>query len=150
MANLTRRDNGNRTLQSRDPFAFARELFSWDPFGDLGRNLPQTFAPRFEVKERPDAYVFRADMPGVKEEDLDISLQNGVLTISGSRSAEEKQEGETYYLYERSYGSFSRSFALPESADAEKVEARLHNGELYLTIGKRQEARPRKIELKRT
>lgn len=147
MANITRRENGNRQL-SRDPFGF-RDLFGWDPFGDLARQPSQVFAPRFEVKERADAYVFTADLPGVKEEDLDISLQNGVLTVSGSRNAEEKKEGETYYLYERSYGSFSRSFALPEMADPDKVEARLANGELVLTVGKRQEAKPRKIGLKK-
>lgn len=148
MANITRRETGNRNLTARDPW---RDLFGWDPFADFGRPRAelQAFAPRFEVKERADAYIFTADMPGVKEEDLDISLQNGVLTISGERKSEEKQEGETYYLYERSYGSFSRSFALPDMADTDKVEARLHNGELVLTIGKKQEAKPRKIGLRK-
>ena len=85
----------------------------------------------------------------LKDEDLDISVQNGVLTVSGHRAAEEKKEGETYYLYERSYGSFSRSFALPEMADTDKIEARLAHGELVLTVGKRQEAKPRKIGLRK-
>jgi HSP20 family protein len=149
MANLIRRDTGNRNLTARDPFQFARDLFGWDPFGDTTRQPVSSFVPRFEVKERPEAFVFTADMPGVKEEEVDISLQNGVLTISGTRTAEEKQEGETYYVYERSYGSFSRSFALPEIADADKIDAGLRHGVLTVTIGKRQEAKPRKIGLRK-
>jgi len=148
MANLTRRENGNRQL-SRDPFAFARDIFGWDPFGEYRGQPAPTFAPRFEVKEREDAYVFTADLPGVKDEDLDISVHQGVLTVSGSRKADEKKEGEQYYLYERAYGSFSRSFALPEVADTDRVDAQLANGELTVTIGKKQEAKPRKIGLRK-
>ena len=153
MANLIRRDtgtgNGNRVAYARDPFALARDLLAWDPFAESGRTAG-AFAPRFEVKERPEALVFTADMPGVKESDLDISLQNGVLTISGTRTAEEKKEGETYYVYERKYGAFSRSFALPENADPDKIEAKLENGVLVLTVGKKEEARPKKIGLKKS
>ena len=72
-----------------------------------------------------------------------------MLTIGGTRAANKKEEGETFYVYERQYGSFSRSFQLPDLADAEKVEARLQNGVLQLTVGKKQEARPRKIGLKK-
>jgi len=149
MANLIRRDNGNRPQVSRDPFSFARDLFGWDPFGEYRARDAQAFVPRFEVKERGDALVFTADIPGVKEEDLDISVHQGVLTVSGLRKSEEKQEGEQYYLYERSYGQFSRSFALPEYADAERVDAQLKDGELTVTIGKKAEAKPRKIALKK-
>jgi HSP20 family protein len=150
MANLIRRDNGNaRTFTSRDPFAFARDLLAWDPFSETGRS-PGTFMPRFEVKERQDAYLFTADLPGVEEKDLDISLQNGVLTISGTRSAEQKNEGETFYVYERQYGEFARSFALPDNADGDKVEAKLVNGVLQLTVGKHEKAQPKKISLKKS
>ena len=72
------------------------------------------------------------------------------VTISGTRSAEQKIEGEATYVYERQYGSFSRSFALPEIADPERVEARLADGVLVVKVGKKQEARPRKIELKKS
>jgi HSP20 family protein len=148
MANITRRDNGNRSIQ-RDPFQFARDLFGWDLL-DASRPGAQGFAPRFEVKERADAFVFTADMPGVKDADLDISLQNGVLTIGGTRTAEEKKEGETFYVYERKYGSFSRSFSLPEIADPEKVEAKLVDGVLVVTVGKRAEAKPKKIGISKS
>lgn len=146
MANLvTRRDNGDRAL--RDPFSLARELLSWDPF-TYGR-VSQTFAPHFEVKETSDKFVVRADLPGVEEKNIDVSVHNGVLSVSGHRAAEDRQEGESFYVYERQYGSFSRSFALPESADPEKIDARLTNGVLHLEIGKKVEAKPRKIELKK-
>ena len=145
MATLVRRDQ-DRSV--RDPFSFARELLSWDPFHYGGR-AAQTFTPSFEVKEAGDKLVVRADLPGIAEKDLDISVHNGVLSISGSRTAEERQEGESFYVYERQYGSFSRSFALPESADPDKVDARLDRGVLTVEIGKKVEAKPRKIELKK-
>jgi HSP20 family protein len=72
-----------------------------------------------------------------------------VLTVSGSRSAEERREGESYALYERQYGSFTRSFALPETADGERIDAKLENGVLTLTIAKKAQAKPRKIAIKR-
>ena len=143
---LALRTNGNGTRSvARDPFAMARELLSWDPFF-AGRQVT-AFSPAFEVKETTDAFVLRADLPGVVDKDLDISLHNNVLTVSGSRSAEERKEGETYALYERQYGSFSRSFSLPDIADSEKIDAKLDAGVLTLTIGKRVEAKPRKIAL---
>ena len=142
---ITRRDN-DRAL--RDPFSFARELLSWDPF-TYGSRAGQTFTPQFEVKETADQFVVRADLPGIAEKDLDISVHNGVLSVSGQRSAEQRKEGESYYVFERQYGSFSRSFALPDTADPEKVDARLDNGVLNLTIGKKVEAKPRKIEPKK-
>ena len=151
MSLVTRRENGNRTAVARDPFALARELFGWDPYGYGGRqSTAPTFVPAFEVKERADAFELRADLPGVKESDIDVSVNNGVLTVSGTRVAEERKEGESYYLYERQYGAFTRSFALPDTADTEKVEARLDAGVLNLTIGKKVEAKPRKIELKKS
>ena len=146
MANLvTRRDNGDRAL--RDPFSLARELLSWDPF-NYGRSV-QTFAPHFEVKETADKFVVRADLPGVEEKDIDVSVHNGVLSVSGHRAAEDRKEGESFYVYERQYGSFSRSFSLPDSADADKVEARLDNGVLTVGIAKKVAAKPRKIELRK-
>ena len=107
------------------------------------------FAPAFEVKETAEAFVVKADLPGVKEEHLDVSVHNGVLSIAGARSGDERKEGESYYLYERQFGSFSRSFALPDTADGERIEAKLDGGVLTLTIGKRVEAKPRKIAFKK-
>lgn len=138
--------NGNRAV-ARDPFAFARDLFSWDPFYAV--RAPSAFAPGFEVKETNDSFVLKADLPGVEEKDLDVAVQDGVLTVSGSRSAEDRKEGESYSLYERQFGSFSRSFKLPDVADTERIEAKLENGVLELTIGKKEESKPRKIAVKK-
>ncbi len=143
--------NGNETVRYRDPLtSFAREFFGFDPFSDHrgGRNA-SAFTPSFEVLERDDSYLLRADLPGVKEEDLDVSLHKNVLTISGMRQSEERKEGETYYLYERSYGNFTRSFSLPEAADGERIEANLKDGVLNVSIGKKAESKPKKISLKK-
>lgn len=128
----------------RDPFSVARDLLSWDPFFTSGRPT-NVFAPPFEVKETPDGYVLKADLPGVAESDLDVAVHNNVLTVSGHRESEQRKDGEGYSLYERQFGAFSRSFALPEQADGERIEAKLDRGVLTLTIGKKAEAKPRKI-----
>jgi HSP20 family protein len=147
MSLALRTNTNGQATRYRDPFSMARELLSWDPFF-TGR--PATaFAPPFEVKETTDAFVVKADIPGVAESELDIAVHNNVLTVSGSRQAEERKEGESYALYERQYGSFSRSFSLPDTADGERIEAKMDNGVLTLTIGKKVEAKPRKIALKK-
>lgn len=145
---LVRNTNGNGNRPSiRDPYLLARELLNWDPF--FTTRPTSAFAPAFEVKETNDAFVLKADVPGVEEKDLDIAVHNGVLTVSGSRQAEERKEGESYALYERQFGSFSRSFALPDIADGDRIEANLANGVLTLTIAKKAEAQPRKIQIKK-
>lgn len=145
---IVRTNNGNGgRLAARDPFSLARELLTWDPF--FTARPVSAFSPAFEVKETNNAFVLKADVPGVEEKDLDINVHNNVLTVSGSRQAEERKEGESYALYERQYGSFSRSFALPDLADGESIEASLDNGVLTLTIGKKAEAMPRKISIKK-
>ena len=152
MSLVTRNGNGNgnttaATVRYRDPFQLARELMSWDPF--FGGRQASAFVPAFEVKETNEAFVLNGDLPGVAEADVDIAVHNNVLTVSGTRTAEARKEGETFALYERQYGSFSRSFSLPDTADGERVEARLDSGVLTLTIWKKAEAKPRKIVLKK-
>lgn len=148
MALVRNPNNGNVSVaRYRDPFSVARELLSWDPF--FGNRPMTAFAPAFEVKETSDAFIVKADLPGVAEQDLDISVHNNVLTISGSRQAEERREGESYALYERQFGSFTRGFSLPDMADGERIEAKLDNGVLTLSIAKKSEAKPKKIALKK-
>ncbi len=150
MANLIRRKETGSSEPARlfDPFEAMRDMMRWDPFAEL---MPGTsglaFAPSFDVKETGDAYVFTADLPGVKESDLELSLTGSRLTISGKREEEKKEEGERWYTYERSYGTFSRSFTLPEGVDAEHAEAHLKEGVLRVSIPKLPELKPRKIEL---
>jgi HSP20 family protein len=141
---LALRTNSNGKL-ARDPYSFARDLFGWDPF--FGGREPSAFSPTFEVKETPEAFVVSADVPGVADADLDIAVNERVLTVSGVRQAETRKEDEAYSLYERQYGSFSRSFALPDTADGERVAAKLDRGVLTLTIAKKAEAKPRKIAI---
>jgi HSP20 family protein len=143
---LRTQSNGNRAV-ARDPYSFARDLLGWDPF--FGTRQVSAFSPAFEVKETTDSFVVRADLPGIEEKDLDVSLHAGVLTVSGSRQAEDRTEGESYALYERQFGSFSRSFSLPELADSERIEAKLDSGVLTLTIAKKAEAKPKKIAFKK-
>src|SRR5438067_13730413 len=98
MANITRRGTGQlSTGQEWDPFRMMREMLRWDPFREMtpytGGGLQEGglgFVPQFEVKETKDAYIFKADLPGVKEEDLDISLTGNRLTVSGKREAEQR------------------------------------------------------------
>ena len=91
-----------KSSYDRDPFSIARDLLSWDPFNVRPASA---FSPSFEVKETRDAFVVRADVPGVKQDELDIALHNGVLSISGTRQMEDRNEGESYFIYERQYGS---------------------------------------------
>lgn len=153
MANLIRRGEGGSIAPSRvfDPFEMMRDLVRWDPFAELGTTGTRelAFVPSFEVKETKDAYLFKADLPGIRDEDLDISLTGNRLTVSGKREEERREEEARYYAYERSYGSFSRSFTLPEGGDVENAQADLSSGVLTVTIPKRPEVKPKKIEVKR-
>ncbi len=135
------------SLALRTQNSLARELFGLDTF--FGGRPASAFAPTFEVKETTESFVINADLPGVDEKDLDVNLHNGVLTVAGHRESEARKDGETYTLYERQYGSFTRSFALPDVADGDRIDAKLDAGVLTLVIPKRAEAKPRKIAIKR-
>jgi HSP20 family protein len=133
-----------------DPFQLMRDLLRWDPFREmesLGSWSARVFSPDVELKETKDAYVFKVDLPGVDEKDLDISLTGNQIHISGKREEEGTQEGDRYYAYERSYGSFNRSFTLPEGANADEVTAELKDGVLHVKIPKRPEVQERRIEV---
>jgi HSP20 family protein len=157
MANIVRKSEPSRALMTPraaewEPFRMVRDLLRWDPFAELsGFTTPMergVFTPYFEVKETPGEYFFKADLPGVYEKDLEIALTGNRLTISGKREAEEQTESDTYYVYERSYGTFTRTFTLPEGVDADKVKADLKNGVLSLVVPKKPEAQPKKISVK--
>ena len=133
-----------------EPFRLMRNLMRWDPYRDFG--FPEdvaasSFMPSFDVKETQDAYVFTADMPGIRREDLEIELTGNRLTISGKREREEQAAQHTFYTQERSYGTFSRTFALPEEVESGKVAAELRDGVLHLMVPKSPEVRPQKINI---
>ena len=156
MANLVRREpeQGMAMPRSlpRDPFQLMRQMMNWDPFGTLdvfSQGMPSTWTPQFDVKETPDGYVLKADLPGIEEKDVDINVTGNRLVVSGSREDEGRHEGESYYTYERSYGTFMRSFTLPDGIDSDRVEAELKNGVLTLMIPKRDEVKPRRVPIKK-
>ena len=155
MTNLSIRNSG-QTLSApsaMDPFRVFDDLMRWDPFTGRWPALLRSadmssFVPSFEVKETKDNYVFKADLPGVEDKDVDITVTGNTLTISGKREAEHKSESDTYHMVERTYGSFSRSFTLPDSANADQVKAELRSGVLTLCVPKKPEHQPRKISIK--
>jgi HSP20 family protein len=106
------------------------------------------WAPSVDIKEEANRYVVQVDLPGVKPEDIEVTLQNGVLTIKGERQTEAKEEKENYRRIERFYGSFFRRFTLPETVEEEKIEANYDKGVLTISIPKKQEVQPKKISVK--
>jgi HSP20 family protein len=150
-----RRGSGTSSLgrwpRAADPFEQMKELMGFDPFDQvermLGTDRSWSFNPAFEVKETKDSYIFKADLPGIREEDLEISLTGDRLTISGKRENEKKEESDRFYAYERSFGSFSRSFTLPEGVDAEHCNADLKDGVLNLRLPKVPEVQPKRIQV---
>jgi HSP20 family protein len=132
-----------------DPMRVMRSLLTWDPFREMapiGFDQPMAaFAPAFEIKETRDGYVFKAEVPGVKREDIDVSYAANRLTITGKREAEKQEKHDTFYTYERSYGSFTRAFTMPEGIDATGIHADLRDGVLSISVTKKPEAQPKKI-----
>jgi HSP20 family protein len=131
-----------------EPLRLMRDLMNWDPFREMApfvSQAPAGFAPSFEIKETKDAYLFKADIPGVKESDLDVTVTGNRLTLSGKREAEKQEQNDTYYTCERTYGEFTRAFTLPEGVDMNSVHAELNQGVLTVSIRKTLEAQPKKI-----
>jgi HSP20 family protein len=100
-----------------------------------------------DVKETAKEYVIHADVPGVKPADIDITLEDGVLTIKGARNWESGEEAENYKRVERARGTFFRRFVLPDSADSESVSAQNRDGVLEIVIPKQEKVLPRKIKI---
>ncbi|MDQ3798826.1 MAG: Hsp20/alpha crystallin family protein [Acidobacteriota bacterium] len=106
------------------------------------------WTPNVDIFENKDQIVLEAELPGMKPEDVDISIENNVLTIHGERRFEKKDDSDNFHRVERSYGSFTRSFTLPPTVSSENANAEFENGVLRLTLAKREEAKPRRIEIK--
>jgi HSP20 family protein len=157
MANIVPRHNQPgpiaRQFSEWDPFERMRDLMQFDLFQDLPRRWlmdqapSASYMPRFDVREEKECFTIKADMPGIKEADVDISITGNRLTISGKREEEKVDESKSYYTRERSYGSFSRAFTLPETIDADQIRAAMQDGVLEMTIPKRAESQPKKIAL---
>jgi HSP20 family protein len=130
-----------------------REFDGWlsDLFGE--ETLPawsgeELFVPKVDVKETEEAIEFTAEVPGLKPEDIEVTLTGDVLTLKGEKKSEHEEEKENYHLVERSFGSFQRSFRLPVEVDREKLEATHKNGVLKVTLPKTPESGTARIEVK--
>ena len=106
------------------------------------------WAPLVDIAEDEKEYVIKAELPEVTKDDVKVNLQEGVLTITGERKFEKEEKGKKYHRVERAYGSFARSFSLPEDADPTKVQAEFKDGVLKVHLPKSEKAKPKSIEVK--
>jgi HSP20 family protein len=156
MAQIAVRNNNEAPIpqvgSERDPQRVIRDFLRWDPFREMTPLWPtqqgEIFAPAFEIKETKDGFVFKADLPGVKESDLEVTMTGSRLSVSGKREAEKEDDSDTFYMYERSYGTFARAFTLPEGVDGQHVGAELKDGVLTLVVPKKPELKPQRIEIR--
>ena len=130
---------------------FERFEHGWPRWPTLFRREGAITVPELDVRENTNAIVVEAELPGVDEKDVSVTVANGVLTIKGEKKHEKEEKGENYYLTERSFGSFERSIRLPDTVDDAKVEAKFDKGVLKVTAAKKPEAvkAERKIEIKK-
>ena len=149
-----------------------RELITWRPFRELEKGLDEmerlfedifgrpffpiawrraparrAWSPPLEAYEKEEEYVVKVELPGMKKEEIEVSVMEDTLTIKGERRVEEEVKEENYYLCERCYGSFERSITLPSSVDMAKVKASYENGILEIKLPKVPEVKPRKVEI---
>ena len=144
-------------------------LVKWDPFReleDVSKRLNRIFgqaparteagnemlamadwAPSVDISETDTAYLVKAEIPGVKKEDVKVNIQDGMLTIQGERKQEKEEKGKKFHRVERCYGSFMRSFRVPDDADEGKVKAEFKDGMLNVTLSKSEKAKPKQINV---
>jgi HSP20 family protein len=144
-------------------------LIKWDPIRELedvsnrlnrlfGRSLARTesgsdtlamndWTPSTDISETDTAYLIKAEIPGVNKEDVKVTLQDGMLTIRGERRQEKEEKDKKFHRIERTFGSFVRSFRMPDDADESAVKAEFKDGMLNVTLGKSEKAKPRAIEV---
>lgn len=143
-------------LQKRDPFSELGRI--QDEFNRAFNSvMPRVFggedsffgrwSPNVDIYEDQNSLVLEADLPGLKPEDFKLAIENYKLTLSGERKLEKDEKSENYHRVERSYGSFTRVFTLPPTVDVENVNAEFKDGVLRVTLPKREEAKPRSIEV---
>lgn len=146
-------------------------LTTWDPFKELNElesRLATVFgrapvrksgekdeamtvaewAPLVDITEDEKEYLIKAQLPEVKKDDMKVSVQDGILTIAGERRSEKEEKNKKFHRVEWAYGSFSRSFTLPEDADADKVAGDFKDGVLKVHVPKSEKAKPKKIDVK--
>jgi HSP20 family protein len=150
-------------------------MMRWDPFQDLrsaqdemaqmnpmlahalglhtqqqgsGRATTTAWAPALDISERKDAYLVTVELPGIKPEDLDITMEDGLLTIQGERQFTQESSEQQFHRVERRYGAFRRSITLPAQVQAEQIEASFEDGVLQIMVPKMEEAKPKRIQVR--
>jgi HSP20 family protein len=150
-------------------------MMRWDPFQDLrsaqdemaqmnpmlahalglhtqqqgsGRATTTAWAPALDISERKDAYLVTVELPGIKPEDLDITMEDGLLTIQGERQFTQESSEQQFHRVERRYGAFRRSITLPAQVQAEQIEASFEDGVLQILVPKMEEAKPKRIQVR--
>ncbi len=142
-------------------------LIRWEPWRELeqmvnrmnrvfgpseARGVPSAMTatdwiPAVDVEEDAEAYVIRMELPGIDKKDVKVTVKDGALSVSGRRSQEKEEKGKRFHRVERSYGTFMRSFTLPEDVDEDKIQAESKDGMLFLTMHKNPEVRPKAIDV---
>jgi HSP20 family protein len=144
-------------------------IVRWDPFREMGtlqgrmnrlydevwgrdrredESVTGNWMPSVDVKETKDALQISTELAGIDPKDVEVTVENGILTLKGSRNFEKAVDGESYHRVERAYGSFERSFTLPTNVDPEKIQGTYKHGVLQLSLPKREEAKPKSIAIK--
>ncbi len=124
----------------------------WEDFFGPGRRalqpMAETWLPAVDISESGDKITVKAEVPGMDAKDIEISMVGDTLTVKGEKKSEKEEKGENYHMVERGYGSFVRSFRLPAPVNADKIEANYKNGVLTITCPKKEEVKPKAIEIK--
>ena len=144
---LSRWNPSSQNLTPRDPFF---RLFDTFFNQDLAGNEDvsnRAWMPPVDIQETEEGYRLTAELPGLTKDDINITLENNVLRLSGERKFEKDAKKESYHRIERAYGAFQRSFSLPHQVNSEKVEAAFKDGVLTVSVPKAEQARPRKIAI---
>ncbi|MDZ7717049.1 MAG: Hsp20/alpha crystallin family protein [Balneolaceae bacterium] len=139
---LLKYNQPNRNMMSKN-FSDIMDEF----FNDVVNKRNDSFVPGIDISETDNQFLISAELPGMTKEDIDISLDNGRLSISGERKFEQEEEGKTFHRVETRYGSFNRSFQLPDNVDEESIQATYDNGLLNISIDKSEDKVKKKIEI---
>ena len=142
-------------LTKWDPFREMEDVFdryskalSWSRLGGSEIMTGGDWAPRVDIAETEKEFIIKAEVPEVKKEEVKISVDNGILSIRGERKQEKEEKGKKFHRVERYYGSFTRSFTLPDNVDETKIEASFKDGMLNIQIPKSEKSKPKAIDIK--
>ena len=144
MQNLVRREGNPFSDMLEDFLPVPRNFLS----GILAKDLEGNLIPSVDVEETDEGYLIRAELPGLAKEDIAVNIDDGVLTISGEKKKVTEKKTRNYFHMERSYGKFSRSFALPAHVDSKNIGAKYQNGILEVSLLRTEETKPKGIEVK--